>query len=257
MAKKPTKAERKAIDKLVGEYKNRSRELTSFLGQLQAVLINKENELAPLVHSFRWRLKDPQSLRDKLFRKLADAKKEGQVFDLTKDDLFVRINDLVGVRILHLYTRQVASIDKAIKGLLDGAGLNISEGPFARTWDDETKEYFAKIGIETRESGASMYTSIHYIVSSNSKTLYTAELQVRTLAEELWGEVTHIVDYPKPSRCAACREQIKVLARVASSCSRLVDAIFHTHNAFKSSIAASQKRAAGRRARSKKRRRLD
>jgi putative GTP pyrophosphokinase len=51
---------------------------------------------------------------------------------------------------------------------------------------------------------------------------------VRTLAEELWGEVDHTVNYPEPSEVLACREQIKLLARLTSTCTRLVDSIFIT-----------------------------
>ncbi len=74
-----------------------------------------------------------------------------------------------------------------------------------------------------------MYTSVHYVLETSQRTKYTFELQVRTLAEELWGEVDHTINYPHKSDILACREQIKVLARVTSSCSRLVDSIFRTH----------------------------
>jgi ppGpp synthetase/RelA/SpoT-type nucleotidyltranferase len=224
--------EAKAINELVLEYKAHHWKLETFLGQLQSLLDNPKNGLASHVHSFKWRLKDPEHLREKLARKLVTAKESGKEFDITKDNLFVKVNDLVGVRILHLYTKQLIVIDRTLKELLAEVRLNIVEGPFARTWDDETKSLFTEIGIETRESGPSMYTSVHYVIDSNSKTTYTAEIQVRTLAEELWGEVTHTVDYPEPTESLACKEQIRVLARVASSCTRLVDAIFLTHEDF-------------------------
>ena len=54
----------------------------------------------------------------------------------------------------------------------------------------------------------------------------TAEIQVRTLMEEVWGEVDHTINYPNPIDSLACSEQLKVLARVTSSASRLVDSIF-------------------------------
>jgi len=77
-----------------------------------------------------------------------------------------------------------------------------------------------------------MYTSVHYVIDSNSRTRYTAEIQVRTLAEELWGEVTHVIDYPTACPNLACKEQIRVLARVASSCTRLVDSIFKSYEDY-------------------------
>ncbi|MGH9905928.1 MAG: hypothetical protein ACRD8U_10160 [Pyrinomonadaceae bacterium] len=57
----------------------------------------------------------------------------------------------------------------------------------------------------------------------------TYEIQVRTLADEIWGEIDHKINYPYPHDSLSCREQIKALARVASSCSRLVDSIVASH----------------------------
>jgi len=149
---------------------------------------------------------------------------------------------------LHLHTRQFAEINSALLAALSEQQLPVIEGPTARTWDDETRNYFAGIDVATEES-PSLYTSVHYVVESNSRTKYTCEIQVRTLAEELWGEVSHIFDYPKPTRSVACGEQVKVLARLTSGCSRLVDSIFrslaeyHVHPARKKAKArASQKK---------------
>ena len=46
--------------------------------------------------------------------------------------------------------------------------------------------------------------------------------------EEVWGEVEHSINYPHKIDNLACREQLKVLARVTSSATRLVDSIFLT-----------------------------
>jgi ppGpp synthetase/RelA/SpoT-type nucleotidyltranferase len=248
-----TNVEQRTINAIVAEYRHRVVNLETFQDQLLALLLNPKNVLAPHVHSFKWRLKDPASLRAKLRRKFLAAKAENKTLDLTEENLFVRINDLVGIRILHLYTRQILAIDRAIKSLLEEGRFKIIEGPFARTWDSETKRFFEQINIETRESGASMYTSVHYVIDSNSKTRYTAELQVRTLAEELWGEVTHLIDYPTPCPSLACKEQIRVLARVASSCTRVVDAIFNTYENFKLSRKRARQRTERQRNRSRRR----
>jgi ppGpp synthetase/RelA/SpoT-type nucleotidyltranferase len=83
------------------------------------------------------------------------------------------------------------------------------------------------MGIETQNNDR-MYTSVHYIVEESTRSKRTAEIQVRTLAEELWGEVDHSLNYPVPCSVTSCREQIKVLARATSACTRLVDSIYHT-----------------------------
>jgi len=126
-----------------------------------------------------------------------------------------------------LHTRQVEAIDRVLKEIFREHKFEVLEGPFARTWDDESREYFQGIGIEVQKSDT-MYTSVHYVLSSNSVTTQTCEVQVRTLMEEVWGEVDHQVNYPHPNEHVACREQIRALARATSSATRLVDSIFAT-----------------------------
>lgn len=217
------------ISRLVQHYEANKESLETFLlDQIKPILTNSA-DLSKHIHSFKWRLKDPDRLRDKLERKVSEAKEKNVKFNITEENLFFKVNDLVGIRILHLHTHQMAAINHTLKELLREGKFKIIEGPFARTWDDETKAYFKTIGIRTRQSGPSMYTSVHYIVDSNSRTRYTAEIQVRTLAEELWGEVAHVIDYPIPCKSLACSEQIRVLARVTSGCTRLVDSIFRSY----------------------------
>ena len=77
-----------------------------------------------------------------------------------------------------------------------------------------------------------MYTSVHYVVEPVFDQI-ACEIQVRTLAEELWGEVSHTVNYPEETDSIACKEQLAALARVASGCTRLVDSIFASESEHK------------------------
>ncbi len=221
-----TKVELKRIDELIAHYVANKYHFETIIDQLNAN-ITRAPSLSQYIHSVKGRVKDPTRLKDKLKRKLRTAKSQGNGFDISKENLFSKINDLAGFRILHLYTRQMGGINKALLELFEELQYPLVEGPIARTWDDEYREYFRKINIETTTS-ESLYTSVHYILETSQRTKYTFELQVRTLAEELWGEVDHSINYPHQSNSLACREQIKVLARVTSSCSRLVDSIFIT-----------------------------
>ncbi|HEX5481859.1 MAG TPA: RelA/SpoT domain-containing protein [Terriglobia bacterium] len=186
-----------------------------------------DRDLAPCIHSVKWRVKSPDGLRDKLVRKMQEAEGSGKPFGITTANLFKKINDLAGFRILHLHTQQMERINKALLARLSEALYVLREGPIAKTWDDESRDYFSGIGIKTERS-KDLYTSVHYVVKANIRTQFTCEIQVRTLAEELWGEVDHSFNYPHPVDSIPCREQIKVLARVTSSCTRLVDSIFRS-----------------------------
>lgn len=209
------------VEKILAHYDANLVKIDLFRTQLLAALENSE-ELQPFVHSMKSRLKDREHLRDKLLRKIEN---EGLDFAVTPENLLVKINDLAGLRVLHLYTRQIASIDPVLRTILSEQKYDLLEGPFARTWDDESRAFYKECGIEAQKS-PTMYTSVHYVVGSASRTTVTCEIQVRTLMEEVWGEVDHSVNYPVPSSVRACQEELKVLARVTSSATRLVDAIF-------------------------------
>jgi ppGpp synthetase/RelA/SpoT-type nucleotidyltranferase len=183
--------------------------------------------LADFIHSSKARLKDPDHLRDKLTRKWRKALGGEGVWDIDKNNLFERINDLAGLRLIHLHTRQLELINAHLLDALEEISMPLVQR-FARTWDDENRSYFRGLGIETEDS-ESMYTSVHYIVEANWRTKRTCEIQVRTLSEELWGEVDHSINYPYPSPKMTCREQLRVLARATSTCTRLVDSIFAAH----------------------------
>ncbi|RKH70428.1 RelA/SpoT domain-containing protein [Corallococcus aberystwythensis] len=215
------------INELVDHFKSNQKTFSTFSDQLRSA-ISGDSTLATLLHSVKWRVKDPDHLRDKLIRKAIEAHKKGLEFDINKGNLFHKINDLAGMRLLHLHTRQMDKIHKALMDIFTEYQYPLYEAPFARTWDDEHRKYFSEIGLATRDS-PSMYTSVHYVIEANTRSKITGEIQVRTLAEELWGEVDHTINYPHESKNPACKEQIKVLARVTSSCTRLVDSIFFTH----------------------------
>ena len=55
------------------------------------------------------------------------------------------------------------------------------------------------------------------------------EIQVRTLFEEIWGEIDHSINYPHRTNSIACVEQIRVLSKLVSTGTRLSDAIFKSY----------------------------
>jgi len=230
MAAKLTARDLQKASSLVAEYVKEKQIVQGFLDQIVNML-RESTELAPHIHSIKYRLKDPDHLHDKLGRKILKAKAEKKSFDVDAENLFVKINDLAGIRILHLYTAQVETLHPLILKEVAENGFELIEKPFARTWDIESKSYFEDLGFATQDS-VTMYTSVHYVIGSNSRFKATCEIQVRTLSEELWGEVDHKLNYPHGSDILACKEQLKVLARVTSSASRLVDSIFRSEREY-------------------------
>ncbi|WP_080689325.1 hypothetical protein [Xanthomonas arboricola] len=218
--------DKRLVEELVNQYIESKKLIGAMLEQLLTALQSSDT-LMKSVHSLRWRLKDADHLKDKLERKIKESKRKREKFIITKENLFENINDLAGVRLLHLHTGQIVDIDRELSKVFSSYRYQVVEAAKARTWDDEYRNYYESIGISTVNS-PKMYTSVHYVVSPNMTEKFTCEIQVRTLAEELWGEVDHSMNYPHESSIETCRSQIRVLARVTSSCSRLVDSIYES-----------------------------
>ncbi|BAZ93030.1 uncharacterized protein FOKN1_0628 [Thiohalobacter thiocyanaticus] len=234
-----TRKECRLIESLLEEFDRNYRELSTFQRQVLTAL-EEDDLLAKHVHSIKSRIKNRDHLRDKLERKLRNSKEEGCSLEISDENLLTKINDLVGIRILHLYTAQLAELNPAILRIFDEQQYRLIEGPFARTWDDESREFFRDHNIEAQQSDT-LYTSVHYVIESASRKKMTCEIQVRTLSEEVWGEVDHQLNYPHQTDSLACSEQLKVLARLTSSVSRLVDSIFRTENDHRLKMTYSQK----------------
>lgn len=136
---------------LLEAYEKHKAQISLFRDQLLLAL-SSSSELTALVHSIRSRLKDPDHLRDKLQRKMRKCRIEGHPFDVRPENLLTKVNDLAGVRILHLYTRQIRYIDASIREILQESKYELIEGPFARTWDDESRRFFEESGIATQQA---------------------------------------------------------------------------------------------------------
>lgn len=219
--------EESSLDKILGVIEENRHGIDMFR-QNVAYFFDKHprlNSNPPIIHSVKSRLKDSQHIRNKIIRKY-DPKDP-----ITQDNVFERITDIAGVRVLHLYQEQFTQIHKAITEQLSSRDWALFEPPKAYTWDPESRDFFANQGlpIEVKDS---FYTSIHYVVKPRADSPYCCEVQVRTLFEEAWGEIDHLLNYPMPTESISCKEQIRVLARLVGAGSRLSDSIFRTYSEY-------------------------
>ncbi len=229
--KKRSLREKKIAQELVSHYGENRSGFQSVLNSLQDQIWTS-SKLKPYIHSLKWRTKSFDSLEDKIFRKIDEAKEEKKPFRINTKNLFVKINDLAGLRILHLNTDQLPHLAAGLNELIEEQRYSLVEKPTARAWDDESRTLLNEMGfrIVNKRNKPSFYTSIHYVIYANRKTKITCEIQVRTLTEELWGEIDHLINYPHKTKILACKEQLATLARAASTCSRLVDSILRSHD---------------------------
>lgn len=174
----------------------------------------------PVVHSVKSRIKSNDHLLDKIQRKI----KLGR--EITKANCFDEITDFAGVRILHLRQDDFGKIKEVIDAKIAAGDWYLVEQPIAYTWDPEYEKFFVDLGCRC-ERKDSFYTSVHFVVRPRQDSPLSCEIQVRTLFEEIWGEIDHSLNYPHPTAAASCHEQLRVLAKVVGAGSRLVTSIYN------------------------------
>ena len=176
-----------------------------------------------VVHSVKSRMKDLEHLKEKIHRKSSTED------PITPENIFDRITDIAGVRVLHLCQTQFTKIHAVINQKLNSQDWVLYEHPKAYTWDPESQDFFTShnLNVEVKES---LYTSIHYVIKPRENSPISCEIQVRTLFEEVWGEIDHLINYPKQTDSIFYKEQIGVLARLVGAGSRLADSIWRTYS---------------------------
>lgn len=170
------------------------------------------------------RVKTPESLLDKLKRK----QKRGETFN-TLDDIHNQITDLIGIRVVTLSFHDFKKIDKFIEGLNGEEFVRNPEDekPFIRSWDPQIGERIREVDLdlELDDSRGRYYTSIHYLFRVNQNSPLRIEIQVRTLLEEVWGEVDHYVNYPHRTEDHSVRLQLAALSKICSAGNDLIQNI--------------------------------
>lgn len=178
-------------------------------------------DLSDSVHSVKLRIKGEGNLLGKLLRK------EAAGVNIDSTNLFDLVTDLAGVRVFHIHAGQFEKIHRSIMSQVEAGDWVLHEEPKAFSWDPEASEFYRRLGFEP-EIRPTFYTSIHYLVRPSEGSELCCELQVRTLFEEIWGEVDHSMNYPEPVESVACREQLRALSKLVGTGGRLVDSIMRS-----------------------------
>lgn len=219
----------KEQDKIIAEFKKNIEAFEIFQKNIRNFF--ESRALSRYVHSVRHRIKDIDHLIEKIERKNRQDKElpiEQQKGLITAENLFSRITDIAGIRVLHLHSSQLEHIHNALMEKVDDEEFFLVEDPIAYTWNIDSTEIFSNLGI-TRKVKDSYYTSVHYVLRPNSKSPARCEVQVRTLLEETWGEIDHTMNYPKPTDDIYCREQLRILAKLIGAGSHLADSIMRKY----------------------------
>ena len=166
------------------------------------------------IHRTRVRIKRPESVVDKIKRKPSGFV-DGVHIKSVK-----RMSDSVAGRIIVYFLSHLVLVDKEIR---ESERLEISTTDPPKAYlSAELVERLGLTGLDNviKDSG---YASIHYIVRFNDSRVPVeerpwVEIQVRTLAEDLWGEIEHVLGYkPGKHTSFAVRKQFRLIASLLST----------------------------------------
>lgn len=140
-------------------------------------------------HTVKYRIKDPEHLIDKIIRKKIEQDRI-----VTKENFLDEFDDFIGFRILHLFKNDWEPIYLTIRDKFES-----KESPVAYHRKGDDKQFIDRckeLGLEPKEKEAG-YRSIHYVAKIPFfSTQFKCEIQIRTVFEEAWSEIDHLVRYP-------------------------------------------------------------
>lgn len=186
----------------------------------QAAFIANILRSQTMVHSVKSRIKDPDRLVEKVIRKTEDRKsKYGEDFEFTVDNYKDEINDLIGIRVIHIFKDQWQEIHEFILNTWKVIEItaNVRAGDDIKVFEDPN--------IEVR-SKASGYRSVHYLVEFfPTSQRVIAEIQVRTIFEEGYGEIDHRLRYSHQEIPEILQSNLLLFNRIVGSADEMASLI--------------------------------
>ncbi|EQB86021.1 hypothetical protein M918_16370 [Clostridium sp. BL8] len=190
------------------------------LYQTQADFIASTLRNHKKIHSVKSRVKDSEHLIEKIIRKTASRKETyGIDFQFTPENYKDQITDLIGVRAIHIFKEDWEDIHNFISNTWKVIEItaNVREG------DDTGRFEELDIEINSRKTG---YRSVHYLIESfptNQRVI--AEIQVRTIFEEGYGEIDHQLRYTRDEIPEVLALNLLLLNRIAGSSDEMASVI--------------------------------
>lgn len=182
------KIERIHKDYFENYYKKMQEKAEEFVRCLQTekIQLSLQRDEQFYVHAIYGRAKDPEHLIAKIIRRICrdDISKYSEIDENNYREI---IHDLIGIRVLVLEKEEWIHADFLIKECF---GKVFGEEPVAYIRYGDRDVFRGRIKTDYSNKG---YRSQHYICKKDD--IYF-EIQVRTLAEEVYGEFDHRVRYP-------------------------------------------------------------
>lgn len=159
------------------------------------------------------RIKDSDKVVEKIFRK-PELFPEKLSFNSLR-----QMHDTIGIRIVVYFSSQLSLIDRELR---NSSFFELDENTPPEAFLEPEKLLrlgLSHIECKQKESG---YTSIHYMARLKESTIPLEdrpvfEIQVRTLAQELWSELEHVLSYkPETRPHFSARRRFQILSHEIS-----------------------------------------
>lgn len=172
------------------------------------------------IHFVKSRVKVSDALIEKVIRKTSDRReKYGKDFQFSVENYKEEITDLIGIRAIHIFKQDWEDIHNFILSTWKVIEItaNVREG-------DDTKRFEElNIKIQSRKSG---YRSVHYLIEFfPTSQRVIAEIQVRTIFEEGYGEIDHQLRYSHREIPEVLASNLLLFNRIAGSADEMASFI--------------------------------
>ena len=177
------------------------------------------------------RIKRPESVVDKILRKPSS-------FPLGLDPSTIpEMTDALGGRAVVYFLQNLPLVDRELR---DSTQLEVSaKDPPTAYLSQELAEQLGLTRMHVARK-ASGYASLHYIVRFRQTVLGSEptpwfELQVRTLVEDVWGEIEHVLGYKPGKRTSfAVTRQFRIIASELTAIDEHFNLLFQELTRFQS-----------------------
>ncbi len=182
------------------------------------------------------RIKRPEQVVDKIYRK--PKKYPGGLCA----DSFRLMHDTIGVRVLVYFLSHLPLIDRELRSS-EVLEVSTLEPPMAYMSADQTRVLsLDHLDQVEKESG---YCSIHYVLRLKDSAIPAAErpwfeVQVLTLAQELWSAMEHHLGYKPGKRTnIAARRQFRILSKMLTAIDEHFNLLYEDLNRYQEEVSYS------------------
>lgn len=223
--------------RIMFDYERIKGDIEHELGRLFWEFSRVQDEIG--INSIKARAKDPTHLAEKIIRKRNDNKgrRNNPWVKLTADNYRQVVTDLGGLRTIMLFKEDWPAIHQHI---IDKYGHRLKEDPvynapkqldfpFCKSYLTNPVAHGSKFILKhvKTENG---YASTHYIIESECVAGAYFEIQTRTAAEDLFGEISHKVRYPRYLDDDDVTKETISLSKKVSSVETHISLLYELHS---------------------------